>query len=192
MKASLAIPLDGRGLEDEESQVLHALKEVFEQQRRRVSLVRLAGLTALALETVVGTSQRPADRVARALSRGLTARQELAAADGGSLSSEETADRLGISKTAVLKRFHHGRLLGWRDERQNAVRFPAWQFEQGRVLSGLGDVLAVLEVHQRLDDWGKVLFFLQTSAVLGGRRPLDGLREGKVAAVVRAAQAYVE
>lgn len=192
MKASFALTDPTHPLLEGESEVLRALQEVFEQQRRRVSLVRLAGLTALALEAVVGTRQRPGDRVARALSRGLTARHELATAEGGSLSSEEVADLLGISKTAVLKRFHAGRLLAWRDERQNAVRFPAWQFDQGRVLAGLGEALAVLAEGERLDDWGRVLFFLQSSAVLRGGRPLDALREGRAGAVVKAARAYVE
>jgi hypothetical protein len=38
-----------------------------------------------------------------------------------------------------------------------------------------------------LDDWAKIGFFLQTH---GGRRPLDLLRENKLADVLQAAQAY--
>ena len=92
------------------------------------------------------------DKLTLALARGLEARQQLAEAEGGSLSSEEAARLLGISKTAVLKRLEAGRLL--------AARFPRWQFDdRGRVLVGLEEVLAILNQDERLDAWGQILFF---------------------------------
>jgi hypothetical protein len=60
------------------------------------------------------------------------------------------------------------------------------------VLTGLEEALGVLNQDARLDGWGKVLFFLQAKGSLGGRRPLDLLREGKVEEVRLAAQAYAE
>ena len=77
-------------------------------------------------------------------------------------------------------------------ERPGAVRFPIWQFSESRVLPGLQDVLEILNRDSRLDDWGKVLFFLHTSSRLGGRRPLDLLREKKLPEVLLAAEAYAE
>ena len=100
---------------------------------------------------------------------------------------------LQISKTAVLKRLAAGRLLAWREERLQAARFPRWQFhEHGQVLDGLEDVLERLNQDERLDAWAKILFFLQEKPSLGGRRPLDLLREGKVKEVSIAAEAYAE
>ena len=100
---------------------------------------------------------------------------------------------LQISKTAVLKRLAVGRLLAWREERLQAARFPQWQFdEHGHVLDGLEKVLEVLNQDERLDAWGKILFFLQEKPSLGSRRPLDLLREGKLKEVSLAAQAYAE
>jgi len=125
------------------------------------------------------------DKLTLALARGLEARQQLAEAEGGSLSSEEAARLLGISKTAVLKRLEAGRLL--------AARFPRWQFDdRGRVLVGLEEVLAILNQDERLDAWGQILFFLQEKGSFGSRRPLDLLRHGRLKAVCLAAGAYVE
>jgi hypothetical protein len=100
---------------------------------------------------------------------------------------------LQISKTAVLKRLAAGRLLAWREERLRAARFPRWQFdEHGHVLGGFEEALKILNHDERLDAWGKILFFLQEKTSLGGRRPLDVLREGKLNEVILAAQAYAE
>ena len=153
----------------------------------------LARLVGLAFESSL--SPRPAreDKLARAQVRGLGARQQLAEAEGGSLSSEEVARMLEISKTAVLKRLATGRLLAWREERLQAARFPRWQFDDhGQVLAGLEEVLEILHGDERLDAWGRILFFLQEKGALGDRRPLDLLRAGKLKEVGLAAQAYVE
>jgi hypothetical protein len=141
----------------------------------------------------LGQGESREDKLTRAHLRGLDARQQLAEAEGGSWSSEEVARMLQISKTAVLKRLAAGRLLAWREERLQAARFPRWQFdEHGHVLKGLEEVLEVLSQDQRLDAWGKILFFLQQKPSLNDRRPLDLLREGKLKEVSLAAQAYGE
>lgn len=153
----------------------------------------LAKLAGLAFEISLGAGESREDRIARARMRGLQARQELAEAEGGSLSSEQVARLLEISKTAVLKRHSAGRLLAWREERLHAARFPRWQFNQhGQVLAGLEEALQLLNQDERLDAWGKILFFLQEKASLGDRRPLDLLREGKLKEVRQAAGAYAE
>ena len=191
---SLALDVDPGKLGLKERGILDALKKVLAQQGGQTSPLALARLTATALDMVVGATRRasPQDRVARALARGLPVRQQLVLEEGGSMSSEETARLLGISKTAVIKRYQNGKLLGWRGERQGAIHFPVWQFAGNGVLPGLTDVLKVLSRDQRLDDWAKVLFFLQNKGRLGGRRPLDLLREAKLREVLRAAEAYVE
>ncbi len=155
--------------------------------------VALAHLASVAFDISIGGKLSRRDKLALALARGLETRQQLAETEGGSLSSEETARLLGISKTAVLKRLEAGRLLAWREERLKAARFPRWQFDQnGRVLTGLSEVLRHLDADPGVDEWGKVLFFLQTKSSLGDKRPLDMLRQGMVEEVCLAAQAYAE
>jgi hypothetical protein len=129
-------------------------------------------------------------RLVQAFERGTTVRGKLTEAEGGSLSAEEAAKELGMSKVAILKRFQKGRILAWREERQKAIRFPVWQFQDGKVLNGLEDALAKLRAGSRLDDFGRMLFFLSNSRFLGGKRPLDGLRDGELHKVLQAAEGY--
>lgn len=153
----------------------------------------LSRLLCLAFELAVGAEGSRADKLARAHVRGLEVRQQLADAEGGSLSSEDVARLIGISKTAVLKRLAAGRLLAWREERLQAARFPGWQFDKhGQVLTGIEDVMDILNQDERLDAWGKILFFLQEKRSLGNRRPLDVLREGRLKEICLAAHSYAE
>ena len=153
----------------------------------------VARLLSVAFDLSLGARETRANKLARATVRGLEVRQRLAEAGGGSLSSEETARVLRISKTAVLKRLEAGRLLAWREERLQAARFPHWQFDaHGQVLAGLEEVLAILNQDERLDAWGKILFFLQEKTSLADRRPLDLLREGRLREVCLTAHAYAE
>jgi len=130
------------------------------------------------------------NRLANAVARGITARQKLIAAEGGSLSAEEAARELGLSKTAILKRYQKGQIIAWRQERQNAARFPVWQFKDHKVLDGLEEVLKVLNAGSRLDDFGRMLFFLSNRGFLGGKRPLDCLRAGEINKVLKASEGY--
>lgn len=153
----------------------------------------LARLVGLAFGASIGAGEAREDKLARAHVRGLGARQQLAEAEGGSLSSEDVARLIRISKTAVLKRLAAGRLLAWREERLQAARFPRWQFdEHGQVLAGLKDVLEVLNRDEHLDVWAKILFFLQERGRLEGSRPLDLLREGRLKEVMLVSHAYAE
>jgi hypothetical protein len=137
-------------------------------------------------------ADKPDNRLASALARGIPARRKLAEDEGGSVSAEEAAQVLRISKQAILKRYQKGQLLAWREERQNAVRFPIWQFNDRKVLEGIEETLHVLNAGNRLDDFGRLLFFLSNHGSLGGKRPIDFLRTGEVTKVLEAAQGYVE
>jgi hypothetical protein len=178
------------GLSAADEAIVKELAELIQRLKSRSStpLVRLA---SRAFEMALGPKATRRDKFDLAVARGWETRQQLAEAEGGSLSSDEAARMLGISKTAVLKRLESGRLLAWREERLKAARFPRWQFdERGQVLAGLEDVLECLGQDAHLDAWGRILFFLQTKPGLGGQRPLDYLRGGKVNEVCRAAEAY--
>jgi hypothetical protein len=132
------------------------------------------------------------NHLANAIARGIPAKRKLAEDEGGSISAEDAAQGLGISKQAILKRYQKGQILAWREERQKAVRFPVWQFDQGRVLNGIEQTLQVLNVGDRLDDFGRMLFFLSKHGHLSGKRPIDCLRQGEIPKVLQAAQGYVE
>ena len=131
-------------------------------------------------------------RLKQAISRDALVHGQLVQAEGGSFSAEEAAKELNMSKVAILKRHEKGRLVAWQEEKQRAKRFPKWQFENGRVLPGLEVVLEKLNTGGRLDDFGKLLFFLSKSAFLAEKRPLDLLRDGESDKVLQAAQGYVE
>ena len=192
MQTTLEKPTGKRKLSSDEQTLLDELSGVIRKHPGQPpgTLARLVGL---AFETALPARPSREDKLARAQVRGLGARQQLAEAEGGSLSSEAVARMLDISKTAVLKRLATGRLLAWREERLQAARFPRWQFDDhGQVLAGLEEVLEILNADERLDAWGRILFFLQEKGALGDRRPLDLLRAGKRKEVGQAAQAYVE
>ena len=179
-------------LPSREKAVVSEFTQTIRKYRDQAPLA-FARLLGVAFDFTVGTGVSRADKLERAHIRGLEVRQQLMAAEGGSWSSEEVARLLQISKTAVLKRLAAGRLLAWREERLQAARFPRWQFDDhGHVLDGLEEVLAILHQDAALDAWGKVLFFLREKPGLGGRRPLDLLRQGNLKEVRLAAQAYAE
>ncbi len=185
----------GGGLADltaENRAVVEEFTQVIRKHRGQSSTA-LAQLAHRAFAIALGSRETRQDKYALAVARGLEARQQLVEAEGGSLSSEEVARLLRISKTAVLKRLEAGRLLAWREERLQAARFPRWQFdEHGQVQPGLTEVLDCLQRDEGLDAWAKVLFFLQPRSVLGDKRPLDVLRDGGVKEVCSAAEAYAE
>ena len=137
-------------------------------------------------------ASQPDSRLAAAIARGAPARRKLADDEGGSFSAQQAAQALGISKQAVLKRYQNGQLIAWRDERRNALRFPVWQFRDQKVLQGIEDTLQILNAGNRLDDFGRMSFFLSNHGFLGGKRPLDCLRRGEVTKVLQAASGYVE
>ena len=174
------------------------LKTLRAVMRNLTLLRRITGVNELeslgALIGEVSRLQSPGTvtdpRLEQAIERGVSVRQKLVADEGGSLSAEEAAMELGMSKVAVLKRYQKGQLLAWRVERQKAVRFPAWQFKDGKVLSGLEEIIGKLNEASRLDDFGRMLFFLSNSRFLGGKRPLDCLGDGEVHKVRLAAENY--
>jgi hypothetical protein len=129
-----------------------------------------------------------ADPLAKARLRGLARRDALLEAEGGALSSESFAERLHVTRQAVDKRRLAGKLLAL-DIGRRGYLYPTWQLVPEGVLPGLEDTLEALRAHPPL---AKARFFLDTNARLGGDRPLDLLRRGEVAPVLRAATAFAE
>ena len=172
-----------------------ALDEIIplmETLLRDTNAVDAGNLMAHVFESAVATRPLPKASLAVALVRGRVAREQLKAEEGGGISADEARMKLGLSKEAVLKRFRKGQLLGWREAKQDAVRLPVWQFTDDNVLPGIPEVLAILNQASWMDDWGRILFFLNQRSSLGGRRPLDLLRKGKIRQVLDAAHSAIE
>jgi hypothetical protein len=176
-------------LRNVEERIVKDIRCALRQGAKAADPANLARLTGIAFRQEFPVAKAD-NRLADAMARGVTVRQKLIESDGGSLSAEEASRELGLSKTALLKRYHKGQIIAWRAERQNAARFPVWQFKDRKMLAGLADVLKILKTGRPLDDFGRMLFFLSNMSFLGKKRPLDCLRAGKVSKVLQAAEGY--
>ena len=128
------------------------------------------------------------DPLAAAKARGIEKQRDLLAAEGGTLGVDELARALHISRQAVDKRRRGGKLLALPRGGHRWV-FPAWQVARGRTVPGLEDVLSALGGR---DPWTSLIFFVTPNRLLNDRSPLQALRAGDLAAVVRAAEGYGE
>jgi hypothetical protein len=124
---------------------------------------------------------------ARVLARGVLARKKLEQAEGGSLSSEEVAHLLGLSKRqSVDYQRKEKALVAWRTS-AGKWRYPGWQFTKHGILPGIKECLKALATD---NEWGAVIFFLSARYSLDGKRPLDLLREGKLEEAVAVAHRH--
>ncbi len=133
------------------------------------------------------------ESVTRALVRGAAARAAmLRAPQGPCVSAEAAAGIVGLSKPRVLEKAKEGSLFGVRLEKQGAVRFPTWQFdENGRVREGLVEAVQTFREVPELDDWAVLTFFLTPRESLHGKAPVDLLIAGDAKRLVALAKAHV-
>jgi len=120
--------------------------------------------------------------------RGLNLRQQMLKTSGGALTSERVADVLNISRQAVDKRRASNQLLALTQGRRG-YSYPSFQFDEGKTLKGLEEVLGKLSA---IDPWMQLNFFTSPNERLGGSTPIEALREGKVGDVVSVASGYGE
>lgn|GEM_PF-6919553 len=118
-------------------------------------------------------------------------REALLAAEGGCDSAAEVAGLLGISVQAVHKRANKHQLLSFPGKGgRDGDRFPKCQFVDGAVLKGIPQVVAGMASH---GPEVTLSFLISPSPRLeGDARPIDLLRAGKVAEVLRAVERYGE
>ena len=120
------------------------------------------------------------------LASGILARKELEQAEGGSLSSEEVADLLGLKhRPSVAYKRVAREVVAWRVT-PGKWRYPRWQFSAHGVLPGIKECLKALHT----EGFGDMIFFLSPRYSLDGKRPLDLLREGKVEEAVKIAERH--
>jgi hypothetical protein len=140
------------------------------------------------LASQVATDPGDADPLIKAKLRGLEHRKRLLEQLGGTLSVEEVADLIGISRQAVDKRRSQNHLIGLTQGRRGYA-YPSFQFEDGQTLTGLKEVLDALSGH---DPWMQSIFFANGNDRLDGKTPLESLRQGKLESVILAARVYGE
>ena len=107
---------------------------------------------------------------------GVTARDQLLNAQGGSWTVERVAKYLGLTRQAVDKRRKANRLIGLAIGRHGYI-YPSWQFVRSGTLPGFENVLRQLRRH---DPWSQLIFFLSPNDRLDGASPLEALRKGRV------------
>lgn len=140
----------------------------------------------LSRSDVVGSAVTDLDPLAPMLARNLEHRQTLLRIAEGTLSADEAARTLGITRQAVDKRRRANTLLAVREG--SDWRYPACQFDQGEVLSGIADVVHGFSA---VGPWAALDFLLAPDTVLEGKTPLQLLRSGdrdRVRHLVRAGQ----
>jgi hypothetical protein len=136
----------------------------------------------------INTELSEADPLIRAKLRGIEHRKRILEKLGGTLSAEQVAKLIGISRQSIDKRRSQNQLIGL-TQGKRGYAYPAFQFEDGKTLDGLKEVLLALNGH---DPWMQSIFFANGNDRLHGRTPLEALRQGETDAVVRAAEAYGE
>lgn len=171
------------------AQLLHAIARLAEHADRKSIVAALgapspyAALYQLLEHPEALADLRALDPLLPARIRGLRARERLLAAEGGSYSTAQVAEVLGISRQAVDNRRKNGKLIGVSLGKRGYV-YPAWQFGLGETLAGLDVVLAALG---KGSAWSQLSFMLNGNSWLDGDSPLDRLRRGDVEAVRGAA-----
>ena len=120
--------------------------------------------------------------------RGLKRKQQMLETAGGALTSEQVAEVLGISRQAVDKRRAANQLLALTQGRRG-YSYPSFQFDDGKTITGLEDVLREL---RELDPWMQMVFFTSPNVRLAGKTPLETLRKDLVREVKAAASGYGE
>jgi hypothetical protein len=166
-------------------------RRLKEKELRGASLGEfLPRVVEVAASVLSGKKSGPAGpELARAkpLARGVLARRRLEEAEGGTISTEEVAANLGVTRQAVDLRRQKGQLAAWRTS-EKRWRFPVWQFgSDGRPLEGLTECIAATELD---NEWSAMIFFLSPAESLGGLRPLDLLRNGRSSEAVAYAERY--
>lgn len=130
------------------------------------------------------------DARSRAVLQGVRIAQNDLKAAGGAYDLEQVRTLLhGVSRQAVDKRVQEGSLLAVPGP-SNRRCYPTLQFNRdGSVVTGLKEVQDALPVES---PWAVLNFLARPDDRLGGRKPIDVLREGNLPLVLEAANRYGE
>lgn len=129
---------------------------------------------------LIGAAVTDLDPLVPALARNVEHRHQLLKRAGGVLSAEEAGKIAGVSRQAIDKRRRSGAILAIREG--SDWKYPACQFQDGEVLPGIADIVRGFATQGA---WAALDFLLSPDSALGGRSPLEALRQSDRAAVAR-------
>src|SRR5262249_33549873 len=160
------------------------LAEVGVVEAKAVSKLLSEELDSEGTHDPAESAYQPSAR-ALALLRGKKISERDLKESGGSYTLQDVESLLGISRQAVDKRVREDALLAVPGPHRRR-RYPAVQFTGDGTLPGLAEVLKSLP---SANGWFRLNFLIRPDARLDGRRPIDLLKESKIAPVVAAAGA---
>lgn len=152
-----------------------ALTEALAAPTGAGALAQLLGRAEL-----LGAAVADLDPLVPALARSVEHRGQLLRRAGGVLSAEDAGKIVGVSRQAIDKRRRSDTILAIREG--SDWKYPACQFQDGEVLPGIADVVRGFKTQGA---WAALDFLLANDSALGGRSPLEALRQGDRAAVER-------
>jgi hypothetical protein len=166
--------------------ILVKLKRAVRIGRRGLGVAMVEAKTApnLLVEEPAESAYEPSAR-AKALLRGKKIIESDLKESGGSYKLQEVETLLGISRQAIHEKVRDGILLAVPGP-HGRRRYPVIQFTGDGTLPGLEDVLKSLP---SANGWFRLNFLIRPDARLGGRRPVDLLKENRIKPVVTAARA---
>src|SRR6266536_669733 len=103
------------------------------------------------------------------------------------LETGAVCDLLGVSRETIRKKLERKQLLALPKGSEDRV-FPVFQFQGGKVLPGVDQVLEVLDT----DPFVALSFFLSRSPFFGNKSAADALKAGMIEEVVTEAGSYLE
>jgi hypothetical protein len=120
--------------------------------------------------------------------RGVELRRQMLKSAGGTLTAENVAELLGISRQAIDKRRSSNSLLAL-TQGKRGYSYPSFQFQEGKTVPGLEEVLGELS---SLDSWMQLNFFTSPNERLDGKTPIKALQNGLIEEVKGVARVYGE
>jgi hypothetical protein len=136
----------------------------------------------------LGVDLSAADPFIEAMARGAVIKQELLTSAGGSLSSPQVSNALGITRQAVDKRRSRRALLAVPNG-SGEYLYPACQFTPDGVIPGLEEVLRAFQMRS---PWTQLSVLLASAPALGGKTILDELKLGEIERAIAVAASYGE
>jgi nucleoid DNA-binding protein len=160
------------------------LIQIMASKKAGANLRRAGGLALETADEPAESAYQPSAR-GRALLRGREICESDLRDSGGAFTLQNVEKLLGISRQAIDRKVRDDALLAVPGP-HNHRRYPVVQFTGDGIVPGLEDVLKSLP---SANGWFRLNFLIRPDARLGGRRPIDLLRESKIDPVVVAAKA---
>lgn len=128
------------------------------------------------------------DLAFKAKLRGLKTRELMLSYQSLPWKSNLVAEYLKITPQMVSRKRRSGKLLGLSFGKKEYL-YPSWQFAENNILTGLENVLSVLN-SGLVPDWDKLRFLTTPDLRLEAKTPVEYLRSGQLDRVLTVAKVY--